>query len=291
MLPVRKVLNSGDHGLKLIKVEGEWKDQTNIQEAEEVMAQLQSARAIYPSDSIGVITFNYHQMMLISSLIEEDEILSQDEKIRVKNIENVQGDEFDQVIFSVGYARNPEGKFTANFGLLSRKGGENRLNVAITRAKKRNVLISSLKMSDFKDRHLKNAGIRLLKEYLVFVDKVQQGTATMALRPDALGYDRNWSFRDRLIGNYGSHEIVENPYSAVMDLEVNENGKAVAAILTDDQRFFSSQTAKEAFVYHPRLLSSRNWNIVFLFSRQYWLDKEDLLQTKLAQVKSQSGEG
>ena len=111
------------------------------------------------------------------------------------------------------------------------------------------------------------------------------------MRPDALGYDRNWSFRDRLIGNYGSHEIVENPYSAVMDLEVNENGKAVAAILTDDQRFFSSQTAKEAFVYHPRLLSSRNWNIVFLFSRQYWLDKEDLLQTKLAQVKSQSGEG
>jgi hypothetical protein len=291
MLPDRKVLNSGDHGLKLIKVEGVWKNQTNIQEAEEVMAQLQSARAINPSDSIGVITFNYHQMMLISSLIEEDELLCQDEKIRVKNIENVQGDEFDQVIFSLGYARNPEGKFTANFGLLSRKGGENRLNVAITRARKRNVLISSLKMSDFRERHMKNAGIRLLKEYLAYVDEVQQGTATLALRPDAPGYDRNWSFRDRLIGNYGSHEVVENPYSAVMDLEVNENGKAVAAILTDDQRFFSSKTAKEAFVYHPRLLSSRNWNIVFLFSRQYWLDKEDLLQTKLAQVKSQSGEG
>ena len=175
--------------------------------------------------------------------------------------------------------------------MLSRKGGENRLNVAITRARKRNVLISSLKMSDFRERHMKNAGIRLLKEYLAFVDEVQQGTATLALRPDAPGYDRNWSFRDRLIGNYGSHEVVENPYSAVMDLEVNENGKAVAAILTDDQRFFSSKTAKEAFVYHPRLLSSRNWNIVFLFSRQYWLDKEDLLQTKLAQVKSQSGEG
>jgi hypothetical protein len=241
-------------------------------------------------DSIGVITFNYYQMILITSMLETEEGLSQDENIKVKNIENVQGDEFDHVVFSVGYSRNPEGKFTANFGLLSRKGGENRLNVAITRARKQNILISSLKVSDFKERHMKNPGIRLLKAYLIFVDEVQQGNATLELRPDAPGYDRNWSFRDRLIGSYGSHEVVENPYSAVMDLEVKEKDKAVAAILTDDQRFFSSRTAKEAFVYHPRLLTSRNWNIVFLFSRQYWLDKEDLLQTRIAQVKTQSGE-
>jgi len=290
MLPDRKVLNSGEQGLKLIKVDGVWENQTNKLEAEEVILQLQSLRIKFPLDSIGVIIFNYYQMMLITSLKEMEETLSQDDNIRVKNIENVQGDEFDHVVFSVGYSRNPEGKFTANFGLLSRKGGENRLNVAITRARKQNILISSLKMSDFKERHMKNAGIRLLKEYLFFVDEVQQGKATSELRPDAPGYDRNWSFRDRLIGNYGNHEVVENPYSAVMDLEVKEKGKAVAAILTDDQRFFASRTAKEAFVYHPRLLTSRNWNIVFLFSRQYWLDKEDLLQTKIAQVKTQSGE-
>ncbi|WP_339925841.1 AAA domain-containing protein [uncultured Cyclobacterium sp.] len=290
MLPDRKVLNSGEQGLKLISVDGIWENQTNQLEAEEVILQLQSLRIKFPLDSIGIITFNYYQMMLIASLIELDETLSLDDNIRVKNIENVQGDEFDHVVFSVGYSRNPEGKFTANFGLLSRKGGENRLNVAITRARKQNILISSLKASDFKERHMKNAGIRLLKAYLVFVDEVQQGKAALELRPDAPGYDRNWSFRDRLIGNYGNHEVVENPYSAVMDLEVKEKEKAVAAILTDDQRFFASSTAKEAFVYHPRLLTSRNWNIVFLFSRQYWLDKEDLLQTKIAQVKTQSGE-
>jgi hypothetical protein len=290
MLPDRKVINGEEHGLKLISLDGIWENQTNKLEAEEVILQLQSLRIKYPSDSIGIITFNYYQMMLILSLIEMEETLSLDEKIRVKNIENVQGDEFDHVVFSVGYARNPEGKFTANFGLLSRKGGENRLNVAITRARKQNILITSLKLSDFKERHMKNAGIRLLKEYLVFVDEVQQGKAILNLKPDAAGYDRNWSFRDRLIGTYGNHEVAENSYSAVMDLEVNEKGKAVAAILTDDQRFFSARTAKEAFVYHPRLLTSRNWHMVFLFSRQYWMDKEDLLQTKIAQVKSQSGE-
>lgn len=282
MLPDRKVINSGHKGIQLIEVDGVWESQTNQAEAEEVLNQIQILRAKFPLESIGVITFNYYQMLLIIGLIEGDENLSDASRIRVKNIENVQGDEFDRVVFSTGYAKNPEGKFTANFGLLSRKGGENRLNVAITRARKENILITSLRVGYFNERHLQNPGIRLLREYIRYAGVIQEGEMPETTL-QVPGYNRSWSLKDRLMGTYGNHEVGENPYLRVMDLEVREGQKAVAAILTDDQRFFSSKSAKEAFVYHPQLLTSRNWNIVFLFSRQYWLDKEDLLQTKFSQ--------
>lgn len=281
MLPDRKVLNKKYQGISLIKKDGVWENQTNLMEAEEVLVQVRKLREVYPGESIGIITFNYFQMMLILELIDAEGELLINSNISVKNIENVQGDEFDRVVFSIGYSRNPSGKFTANFGLLSRKGGENRLNVAITRARKSIILITSLETSDFKENHLKNPGIRLLKEYIQYVESIQNGEFPSFPVEIAPGYDESWSLKNRLIGTYGNHELKENHYRKVMDLEVAENGKAKAAILTDDQRFFASKSAKEAFVYHPSLLSARNWNMVFLFSRQFWLDKDDLLQTKL----------
>jgi hypothetical protein len=66
-----------------------------------------------------------------------------------------------------------------------------------------------------------------------------------------------------------------------MDLELLENGDYLAGILTDDHRLYGAKSIKEAFVYHPQLLRQKNWNVVHIFSRQYWLDREDLLQTKL----------
>jgi hypothetical protein len=284
MLPDRHVLNSGQTGIQLVSVDGVWENQTNREEAGQVLLLLHKLRAKYPVETFGVITFNYFQMLLILGLLEEDELLGTDAGIKVKNIENVQGDEFDRVVFSVGYARNPEGKFTANFGQLARKGGENRLNVAITRARKENILVTSLIVKDFKERHLQNPGIRMLRDYIAYAGAVQNGEVP-EITFTTPGYNSSWSLKNHLIGTYGNHEVGENPYVRVMDLEVKEGDKAVAAILTDDQRFFSATSAKEAFVYHPQMLTARNWNMVFLFSRQYWLDREDLLQTKLSQGK------
>ena len=66
------------------------------------------------------------------------------EPLFVKNLENVQGDERDVILFSIGYAPDAEGKFSMNFGPLNRQGGERRLNVAITRAREQVVVFSSV---------------------------------------------------------------------------------------------------------------------------------------------------
>nr|HAD49913.1 hypothetical protein [Algoriphagus sp.] len=79
-------------------------------------------------DSIGIVTGNYFQMDLIREKLWKEGL--RQAGIKVRNIENVQGDEFDQVILSLGYAPNREGKLVTNFGLLSKSGAENRLNVA-----------------------------------------------------------------------------------------------------------------------------------------------------------------
>ncbi|MFC4874764.1 AAA domain-containing protein [Negadavirga shengliensis] len=290
MLPDREVLNSGYIPIRLIKTDGVWENQINKEEAGEVIRQLKKIWEAHPKDTVGIITFNYFQMVLVNELIDGEFGDSGLDRVRVKNIENVQGDEYDRVIFSIGYAPNPQGKFTANFGLLSRKGGENRLNVAVTRARKEIVLITGLGPGNFKEHHLTNPGVRVLKDYIQYAKEVQEGNMPDRLPFTHPDYHETWSLKNRLINTYGNHEVVENDYDKIMDLEVQENGNATAAILTDDQRFFAALSAKEAFVYHPQMLTLKNWSILFLFSRQYWIDKEDLLQTKL-KLKSTEKDG
>lgn len=104
--------------------------------------------------TVGVITFNSAQKDLIMDVIDEECAKDKDFALRcnkewnrkrngediglfVKNIENVQGDERDVIIFSLAYAKNEQGKVVRNFGWLNQRGGENRLNVAISRAKEK----------------------------------------------------------------------------------------------------------------------------------------------------------
>ncbi|WP_245189516.1 AAA domain-containing protein [Lunatimonas salinarum] len=279
MIPEMESLNKQVMPFRLVKCQGIWQNQTNRVEAAEVVLQVKGLRAEQVGSRIGVITFNYFQMVLILELLEAEGLLT--DEVTVRNIENVQGDEFDFVVFSVGYARNAQGKFTANFGLLARKSGENRLNVAVTRAKKQVILVTSMDSADFKDSQTANRGIGLLRDYIRYVETIcAQGSLEVSrLLPPQ--FDVQWALKDLLKGTYGSHTVEENHYPKVMDLQVADQGRVNAAILTDDQRFFDASGAKESLVYQPRLLRQKSWNLIYLFSRQYWVDREDILQTKL----------
>jgi primosomal replication protein N'' len=69
----------------------------------------------------------------------------------VKNVENVQGDERDYIIFSSTFGRNAQGSFRRNFGVLGQKGGERRLNVAVTRAKTKVIMVTSMPIAEISD--------------------------------------------------------------------------------------------------------------------------------------------
>ncbi|RZS97005.1 AAA domain-containing protein [Cecembia calidifontis] len=271
MLPDRELMNHPEEAFRLIRTDGVWDRQTNFVEVEEVIKEVKFLQKKFPGDQIGVITFNFFQMELIQQkVLEEAEIdlLS----IKIKNIENVQGDEFDRVIFSVGYAKNKSGRLIANFGLLSKPGGINRLNVAVTRARKSITLITSLSSRDFKADQLKNPGVEMLKLYIEFVENQVLGKDGIQEK-NQLSFNSKWLLKLKLLEENKGFDLRLFKDSKWMDLAQLEKGKYTKAILTDDDRLYRCSGAKEAFAYHPIQLQEKKWPYALFFSRQYWLGK------------------
>ena len=172
-----------DDGVEHYFVEGgifDRSSKTNRKEAEEIVKMVFDHFDNHPDRSLGVVAFSISQQALIEDLIQEareknmayekyfDSNLK--EPFFVKNLETVQGDERDTIIFSVAYAKDKTGKFYHNFGPLNRKGGERRLNVAVTRAKQNVKLVSSIKTFDIDLSKTESVGAKLLKEYLNYAE-------------------------------------------------------------------------------------------------------------------------
>jgi len=165
-------------GLSLIRVEGRFKGSSNAEEARAVAeAVLRHARET-PKDTLGVAAFSVTQRDEILDAVEALRRESPDteafftshptEPFFVKNLENVQGDERDSILISVGYGRGSDGKLAMRFGPLSAEGGERRLNVLITRAKKRCIVFSGIGAEDVDLERAKGRGVAALKTFLGF---------------------------------------------------------------------------------------------------------------------------
>ncbi|MDE7112074.1 MAG: hypothetical protein K2N92_00590, partial [Malacoplasma sp.] len=163
--------------LKVINVNGNFINSKNIEEAKYVIKILKENVNNYKS--ILVITFNSVQSSYISSLLinskeTDPEITNKylSQEIEVVNLENVQGNEADLVIMSIGYGRkNDDQKIRATFGALIQDGGKNRLNVAITRAKLKMIVLKSLSASDIKSSA--NQNLMIFKEFLAYLDSIE----------------------------------------------------------------------------------------------------------------------
>lgn len=156
--------------IEMVRVNGVYQDQTNPEEAKKVVELLAEMwKAPYAQrPSVGVVTFNRKQADLIEEALElraeqdpefreayrlesERNEDGEDMGVFVKNVENVQGDERDVIIFSSTFGRNQQGTFRRHFGVLGQKGGERRLNVAVTRSRQKIVMVTSMPISDISD--------------------------------------------------------------------------------------------------------------------------------------------
>ncbi|MGB3374128.1 MAG: DUF3320 domain-containing protein [Microbacterium sp.] len=170
-----------DHGVSLVRVNGHFNRsgrgrdlRTNPIEAHAIVDEVARRFASSGGDlpSLGIITFNAPQRTLIESLLREapDEriaaALDQRDGLFVKNLENVQGDERDVILFSVAFSANERGVIPLNFGPLSRAGGERRLNVAITRARRQVILFASFDPAELRAEQTTSVGIKHLRAYL-----------------------------------------------------------------------------------------------------------------------------
>ena len=233
--------------------DGVWEKNSNSVEANEVVKAV--VKLIESGiKSIGVITFNQKQQELIDSLLYEWSLVNQTilpSQVFVKNIENVQGDERDYILFSVGYGKTPFGKFILNFGSLNHDGGENRLNVAITRAIKEVHLFSSILPHEINSDHLKNKGAKLLKAYLTYCFEREHD------KPKDYFIDYSKSLAKKIMDK--NDDFYPTYFGDLTDGE--------SVVFTDDNFYYQSKLAKDFFFYKPRRLRKKMWDVSFSFSR------------------------
>jgi very-short-patch-repair endonuclease len=168
----------------------------NEAEAQRVIGLVFEHAQKSPDQTLGVITFSYAQRDAIIAEWEKrrreqpqfeaffDE--NAPEPFFIKNLEMVQGDERDVIFFSVGYGKDENGKVLMNFGPLNQDGGERRLNVAITRARRDVKLVSSIMPEDIDLTRTQSLGAQRLRDYMFYArDGVQTLGVTPVTKADA----------------------------------------------------------------------------------------------------------
>jgi len=286
-----------EHGLgvELVRVEGGVYDRggsrTNRREAEVLLAEL--TRLLSPADgsvppSVGVVTFSLPQQRLIEDLtdqlcLDRPELLPHFsdgvvEPVFVKNLENVQGDERDVILFSVCYGPDRAGKVLMNFGPLNRLGGERRLNVAITRARRRTVLFSTLTAEDIDLRRTRAEGAAHLKEYLSYA---AHGISALSASTDGGNGETESPFEEdvmRALRAEGWRVDCQVGCSGYrIDLAVADPkrpGVYLLGVECDGATYHSSRCARERDRLRQHCLESLGWRIHRVWSTEWWLDRE-----------------
>jgi len=252
-----------------------------------------------PDLSLGVIAFGMRHSVRLQ---DEFNILEKEnddfynwkqswadkrEKFFIKNIERVQGDERDAIIISPGYAPNLDGTVPLQFGSLNRQGGERRLNVAASRAKEYVHLVTSLRSQEIELKRTRSASVALLKTFLEFMEN--QGRL---IEPE---------YELSLATTPFEEEILQklNEKGLTVDCQVGDSGfkidfairdpktnKYVLAIEADGATYHSSEYARERDYMRQRILESRGWRFVRIWSTDWWLNPDQ----EVARVTSALGQ-
>lgn len=280
--------------------DGRWEDRRNEVEAVKVVELIKEFfRTRANRETLGIITFNASQRDLICDRIDDECVADpafaaeyarefvrtesgEDVGLFIKNIENVQGDERDHIIFSLAYAKNKEGKVVRNFGWLNQEGGENRLNVAVSRAKRKIQIVSSIHYSDLKVDDLKNEGPRIFRKYLEYAEAVSSGNseaAKLVLRSFGNTDTKSYSYEDEFVfdafkelsrrGLRVERSVGMGAYKidiAVLDTQGNYR----LGIECDANLYNRSHSARERDVHLRRYLADRGWKLYRLWSPNWW---------------------
>ena len=286
--PSNKAGNVKDYGVEYIYVKDGFYDRGgsrgNVPEAEKVANLIFEHIKKFPERSLGVITFGEKQQHAIESVVisrrkknpEYEDFFSEEageEPFFIKNLENVQGDERDTIIFSIGYGKDSNGVFRMNFGPLSKKGGERRLNVAVTRAKYNIKLVGSIQPADIDLEKVSSEGPALLKSYIEFA---QHGVSALGIEEQ----NENESFAspfEKAVYDFiksKGYDVVSqvgcSGYRVDIGVKHPENKDVfVLGIQCDGRSYFSSKTARDRDRLRQDVLEKMGWNIYRVWSTDW----------------------
>ena len=236
--------------------------------------------------SIGVISFNVQQQYLIEDLLETRMEKNRQlkawaeesgEPIFIKNLENVQGDERDVILFSIGYGPDKNGKVSMNFGPLNLAGGERRLNVAVTRSRYEMMVFSSLHAKDIDLRRSNAKGVQGLHRFL---DYAENGTLIEnAYFQDAQQTEKIITLQ--IAKKLEERGVKVNTFVGKSRFKVNiaivdsrNEEKYVMGILLDDKIYHAIPTMSDREIVQPSVLKSLDWRIKRVWTLD-WFERPD----------------
>ncbi len=265
---------------------------------DDIIARLKSGEFPGGTASIGVVTFNAEQQRLIEDLLDAERgkdpaleqyfALDNPERVFVKNLESVQGDERDCMYFSITYGPDKSSIFSLNFGPMNKAGGERRLNVAITRARHELKVFVSFQPDRIDDTRTKSIGMRDLKHFLRFAQRGVQ-----VLREETSGsrggvespfeeavlralQARGWQLGTQIgVSSFRVDLGVIHPDSP---------GRYLAGVECDGATYHRAATARDRDKLRQQVLHDLGWQIVRVWSTDWWINPRGTAEKLHAQL-------
>lgn len=253
--------------------------------------------------SMGIVTFSVVQQFLIEDLLNEvfksrpdlEKLATEtEEPLFIKNLENVQGDERDVILFSIGYGPDKDGKVSLNFGPINREGGWRRLNVAVTRARYEMQVFATLKADQIDLARTASEGVAGLKAFLAYAEK---GKAALPNR------SRFNSSGGSAFSNMIAMKIQEHGYNIHTDIGCSTykidigvinpaNSKEyLLGILCDGDCYLKANTTRDREITQPDVLAGLGWNIYKVWSADWWESPDKTITQIIEAIKeAESGE-
>lgn len=290
--------------VRLVSVDGTYdhgRTRSNESEARAICEKVTELLQSYidhpsrPQRSIGIVAFSKAQQSLIEDFLTESLAKSpemeqlataSEEPIFIKNLENVQGDERDIILFSVGYGPDKRGKVSMNFGPLNNQGGERRLNVAVSRARYEMLVFSTLQPEMIDLRRTQAEGVVGLKRFLEFaksgrlpLNAAGLETATGEARHDAI--TRTIADRLRQNGYQVDTHVGRSAFKVDVAVADPDDKEAyLCGILCDGATYYATRTVRDREICQPEVLHHLGWNLLRVWSVD-WINNENAVVEQL----------
>ena len=246
--------------------------------------------------SMGIVSFSKVQGDRIEDDLTEaldrrpdlkEVAMGSHEPIFVKNLENVQGDERDVILFSIGYGADKYGRVSMNFGPLNNAGGERRLNVAVSRARYEMIVYSTLKASQIDLRRSQAKGVEGLKGFLEFAETgrlpltatpTDEGSKNVMVSQICSALEQQGYVTEAFVGRSNFKVDI-----AVATREQPE--KYILGILCDGKTYYETKTTRDREIVQPGVLRMLAWRVMRVYSIDWYENRERALKQIIDELK------